>query len=70
MVKKKREKTFYKYQCPITSEEFVTTRPAPNPDELMSVKAYYEMNTEEDDRPLVVKVRMGIVDKDNKQTPQ
>lgn len=39
----------------MTEEEFKTTREAPNPDDLMSVKAYYDMHPEEDDRPEDIK---------------
>ncbi len=66
MVKRKKEKTFYKYQCTLTNEEFVTTRPAPNPDELMSVKAYYDLHADEDDRPKVMKIRLGL----NEEAPK
>ncbi len=39
----------------MTGETFKTTREAPNPSELVSVKAYYELNPEEDDRPEEIK---------------
>lgn len=59
-MKKRKEKTFYKYQCTLTAEEFVTTRQAPNPTELISVKAYYDLHSDEDDRPAVMKARLGL----------
>ena len=59
-MKKRKEKTFYKYQCTLTQEEFITTRQAPHPDELISVKAYYDLHAQEDDRPAVMKARLGL----------
>lgn len=59
-MKKKKEKTFYKYQCTLTAEEFITTRQAPNPNELVSVKAYYDLHSDEDDRPALMKARLGL----------
>lgn len=44
----------------MTDEEFKTTRKAPNPDDLISVASYYEMNPEEDDRPEHIKKELGI----------
>ena len=55
MAKRKYEK-FYNYKCTITDEEFTLTKEAPNPSELTSVKAYYEMHPEEDDRPEHIKI--------------
>jgi hypothetical protein len=49
--KRKREKMTYNYQCSLTAEEFVMTEKAPNPKELLTVKAFYEMNPDLDDRP-------------------
>jgi hypothetical protein len=56
--KKKRNKKFYFYNCTITDERFKTTEQAPNPDELLSVNAFYEMNAEMDDRPEHIKLEM------------
>ena len=53
---KKRKKS-YNYKCTITNESFKTTKEAENPDDLVSVRAFYEMYPEEDDRPEVVKKR-------------
>lgn len=60
MYKKKKEKVFYKYKCTLTGEEFLTTRQAPHPDELTSVRAYYDLHSQEDDRPQVMKVRLNL----------
>jgi hypothetical protein len=58
--KRRREKVTYNYTCSLTNEEFVLTEKAENPKELLSVKAYYEMNPEMDDRPAVVKKKLGL----------
>lgn len=58
--KRRREKVTYNYTCSLTNEEFVLTEKAANPKELLSVKAYYEMNPDMDDRPAVVKKKLGI----------
>ena len=59
-MKKRKEKSFYKYQCTLTAEEFITTRQAPHPDELVSVRAYYDLHASEDDRPAVMIARLGL----------
>ncbi len=61
MARKKR-KQIYNYKCTMTEEEFKTTREAPNPDELISVASYYELNPEKDDRPESVKKELGLLD--------
>lgn len=56
MVKKfNKNKQIFEYECTMTGEQFKTTRRAPNPDDLISVKAYYDMNPEKDDRPERIK---------------
>ena len=47
--------TTYKYKCSLTEEEFTTTKKVAKPDELISIKAFYQLNPEQDDRPEVVK---------------
>ncbi len=42
----------------MTGETFKTTAEAKHPDELVSVKAYYELNPDKDDRPQDVKIRL------------
>lgn len=59
-MKRRREKITYTYECSLTGEQFVTTEKAPNPKELLSIKAYYEMNPEMDDRPAVIKKKLGL----------
>lgn len=55
---KKKIKKIYKYECTMTGETFKTTAEAKHPDELVSVKAYYELNPDKDDRPSDVKIRI------------
>jgi hypothetical protein len=59
MAKRSREERTYKYKCTITEEEFKVTSKCKTPDELISVRAYYEMNPEEDDRPESVIKQLG-----------
>jgi hypothetical protein len=59
-MKRRREKITYNYECSLTNEQYVTTAKAPNPKELLSIKAYYEMNPDMDDRPAVVKKKLGL----------
>jgi hypothetical protein len=65
--KRRREKITYNYQCSLTGEEFVMTEKAANPKDLLSVKAYYEMNPDMDDRPAVIKKKLGIPTTEDKQ---
>ena len=58
--KRRREKVTYDYQCSLTNEAYVLTEKAANPKDLLSVKAYYEMHPEMDDRPAVVKKKLGL----------
>jgi len=55
--KKKNKKLFF-YNCTLTEERFKTTKEAPNPDELLSIKAFYEMNPDMDDRPENVRLEI------------
>ena len=52
---KKKFQRFYEYKCTITEEVFQTTRAAPNPSELMSVRAYYQLHSDHDDRPEAIR---------------
>lgn len=65
-MKRRREKITYNYECSITGEQFTTTEKAPQPKELLSVKAYYEMHPEMDDRPAVIKKKLGITSSEQK----
>ena len=44
----------------MTEEKYVLTQKAENPDELMSVTAFYEMNPELDDRTEDIKKKLGL----------
>ena len=56
---RKKHVQFYFYECQITGEKYKLTKEAKNPDELMSIKAYYELHPEEDDRPEHIKKQLG-----------
>ncbi|MCO4793020.1 MAG: hypothetical protein KC493_04870 [Bacteriovoracaceae bacterium] len=58
MARRKKFQKIYRYQCSITEEEFKTTKEASNPEELMSIKAWYELHPEEDDRPESIKKQL------------
>lgn len=63
-VARKKHVQIYRYNCTMTDEEFKTTAKAENPDDLISVSAYYEMNPDKDDRPEHIKQELGILDKE------
>ena len=48
MAKRKKEKKIYKYECSLTGETYKLTQKAENPDELLSVSAWYEMNSDKE----------------------
>lgn len=52
---RKQKKQIFRYDCTITGETFKTTKKAPHPEELICVKAFYELNPEKDDRPEAIK---------------
>lgn len=60
MAKRRKENKIYVYECTLTGEEFKVTEKAENPDELVSVKGYYELNPEKDDRPKHIKLQLGF----------
>lgn len=60
--KKAREKTIYKYDCSITGKSYKRTEKVENAGDLMSVDAYYQLNTEKDDRPAVIKKKLGVTE--------
>jgi hypothetical protein len=57
---RKKNIRFHKYKCSITGEQFKVTSQAQNPDELVSIKAWYELNGDKDDRPEVVKRELEV----------
>ena len=54
------EKIIHKYDCTITGKSFKRTEKAERPDELMSIEAYYQLNADKDDRPAVIKKKLGL----------
>jgi hypothetical protein len=60
VAKRKKEKKFYNYECTITGESYKVSEKAENPDDLVSVKAFYELNPDLDDRPADIKKKLGI----------
>jgi hypothetical protein len=64
VAKRRKEKKTYKYECNLTEEKYILTAKAENPDDLMRITAYYDINAEEDDRPADIKKKLGIVDKE------
>ena len=61
MAKRRREKKIYKYDCSLTGETFKVTAVCDNPEDLLSVKSWYEINTDHDDRPEAVKKKLGLL---------
>jgi hypothetical protein len=59
---RKPKKQIFRYKCTMSEEEFKTTREAPQPNELISVASYYELNPEKDDRPETAKKELGLLD--------
>lgn len=59
---KKKFKRIYEYKCTITGETFQTTKEAPNPGELVTVQAYYQLNPDKDDRPEAIKKQVGTIE--------
>ncbi|WP_412471462.1 hypothetical protein [Halobacteriovorax sp. RT-1-4] len=60
MAKRKKNIQIFRYECQMTGEVYKTTKKATNPDDLVSVNAYYDMHPEEDDRPEEIKKELGI----------
>jgi hypothetical protein len=61
-VARKKKIQIFRYKCTITDEEYKTTKKAENPDELISVQAFYELNPDKDDRPEHIKKELGVSD--------
>lgn len=55
IVAKRMAPQIYRYECPLTGAKYKTTRAAPKPTELVSIRGYYELHPEEDDRPEHIK---------------
>lgn len=59
-MKRRREKITYNYTCSLSGEEFVMTGKAKDTKDLTNIKSYYEMHPEMDDRPAIIKKKLGI----------
>ena len=59
MARRKKNIQIFRYECQMTGDVYKTTKKADNPDDLMSVNAYYDMNPEEDDRPEDIKKELA-----------
>ena len=62
MARRRHSKQYHKYECTITGESFTRTAKAPNPDDLVSVLAWYEMNPDKDDRPEHIRLNQKLKD--------
>ncbi len=60
MSKRKREQRTYKYECTLTGKEYRLTQKVEKTDELVSVDAFYQLNPDQDDRPVAIKKRLGV----------
>ncbi len=60
-MRRKRERVTYDYECTLTGQTYTRTEKAPNPKDLLSVKGWYEMNPDKDDRPAVIKKKLGLL---------
>ena len=60
MAKRRKEKKTYNYECTLTGEAFVVTEKAENPDDLVSIAGYYQLNPDKDDRPQDIKKKLGL----------
>ncbi|MCB9093532.1 MAG: hypothetical protein H6621_00565 [Halobacteriovoraceae bacterium] len=60
MAKRRKHQKIYTYECNLTGKVYKRTEEAKNPDELVSVEGYYQMNPDKDDRPIVIKKKLGI----------
>lgn len=58
---KKKQYTFHYYECSISGERFKRTAKAQDPESLVSVESYYELNEEQDDRPEHIKKKMAEI---------
>ncbi len=59
-MKKRKEFRTYQYACAVTGEEFTLNREAKDAGELVTVKAYYELHPDKDDRPAHIKKQLGL----------
>ena len=69
IVAKRKSKRIFRYKCSLTEREYKVTAEAKNPEELMSVEAYYELHPDEDDRPEPIMAQLKI-EKENEEQEQ
>ena len=62
MAKRRREKAkrFYNYECSLSGDSYRLTEKVENIEDLTSINAYYELNPEDDDRPAVIRKKLGL----------
>jgi hypothetical protein len=60
VAKRRKEKRIYKYECSLTGDTYQLTEKCDNPEELMSVNSWYELNPDKDDRPDDIKKKLGL----------
>lgn len=60
MRRHRREKQSFDYECSITGEHYKLTARAPQPKDLVSVSAYYDLNPDKDDRPAIIRKKLGL----------
>lgn len=60
--KRKKKVEFFDYECSLSGERYRLSKKVENTEDLVSVKAYYELNPEKDDRPAVIKKKLGITE--------
>jgi hypothetical protein len=58
--RRRREKTYYRYECTLTAKSYRLTQECKDPSNLVSIEGYYQLHPELDDRPAVVKKKLGI----------
>lgn len=66
---KKKFKKIFTYECTLTGETFKTTREAPSAEDLVSVRGYYELNPDQDDRPEYIKIKL-LQEQEDIPTPE
>ncbi len=67
-MKRRKEKKFYNYECSLTGQNYRLTEKANEPENLVSVQAYYELNADKDDRPDAIKAQLGVLKSEESKT--
>lgn len=58
--RREKAKRFYNYECSLSGDSYRLTEKVENVEELISVNAYYELNPDDDDRPAVIRKKLGL----------